>query len=780
MLAGVLALVAFGLVAHLPALPDALPLFAGALTFTLIFLARPQWRWSVYLALLLLFGWRGVDWGAAQLQNRINPSLEAKELVVEGYVDGLPQSQPNYQRFEFRVLKAYDADGQPLPEFPAKIRLNAYRSAPLEGGSVCKLKVRLKQPRGMVNPGAFDYELWLLNRNIGATGYVRRIIAVDSGVYWRAGLSRLRETLRQTILDRLGSEARITGVVLALALGDRSRIDPRAANTIRQAGLSHLLAISGLHVGLVSGLGFVLGRVLGGFVALLIPGRVFGPRWGLVFAGLLAGGYALLSGFGIPAQRALIMLLVWSLWYLRNQRSSAWHNWWLALVLVLWLQPLALLEAGFWLSFLAVATLLLCSGYRTERRGRTLRALFAAQIWLFLLLAGTQVYWGLGISVHAIWINLLAVPYISLIVVPLVLLSMSAMLLQLPLVEVCTRLLRRALEAFWCGLDLADDLSGLDYIQPVIQLQAWQLVLISISMFIILIPVKMQLRGLAASILVLAVRIAGLPHHETGITILDVGQGLAVVAQSGGETLLYDTGPAFSANFNAGDAVILPYLRWNREDRLQYLILSHNDLDHRGGLKSVLNNLPVQTLIRGETAAEEEPPWDSCDADRDWYLGNIRVVIIGLGASALSWEGNNRSCVVLLETAGVRMLIPGDIEIEREWALLAHPELQKPIDILLAPHHGSKTSSSRRWIDALQPRRVIFSAAYRSRYRHPNPEVLERYQRSGAQLSCTSASGAQLIQFDGRGHFYVQDWRLTERRYWRYTDAPDCQLTSQI
>ena len=279
--------------------------------------------------------------------------------------------------------------------------------------------------------------------------------------------------------------------------------------------------------------------------------------------------------------------------------------------------------------------------------------------------------------------------------------------------------------------------------------------------------------------LLLTLRDASQNISETRVTVLDVGQGLAVVAESGGQTLLYDTGPAFSERFDAGNAVVLPYLRTRKVNQLDYLVLSHNDLDHRGGLASIEAVLPVDLLLRGEADPDRGEVVAGCGVDRQWQMGLINVTILALQSRHLQWNGNNRSCVVLLDIDGFRVLLPGDVESGRERELMQHPLLQSPVDVLLAPHHGSKTSSSPSWVRQLRPARVIFSAGYRSRYGHPHPTVLARYRKVGAEVSCTSATGAQFFRFEHAGRPLVSYQREAEPRYWRFRTSPDCDTDQQ-
>nr|WP_243748577.1 DNA internalization-related competence protein ComEC/Rec2 [Pseudomaricurvus alcaniphilus] len=780
-----------GLVALCPSLPSLTYPVAALCVVAVVGVCRRDLSWPLLAGLLLLCCCRGILWGDWQLQNRVAASLEGADMVLEGYVDGLPERQPRLQRFNFQVRSARRADTGAEVAFPAKVRLSHYIEPgvatlpPLvAGGESWRLLVRVKRPYGFVNPGGFDYELWLLNRGIGATGYVRQLIAPLAPVGGAAALHRWREKIRQRFFQdfqELG-QGRVLGVLLALTLGDKSYIDSSARDAIRESGLSHLLAISGLHISVVAAFGFLLGRHLGGVLSLAWPLALFGPRVGVAGGVALAGSYSLLSGFGIPAQRAMIMLLVWSAWYLSNRRFSAWDSWSLALLAVLWLQPLALLEAGFWFSFAAVASLIHLSGKNYSAAWGKWALLVFLQVGLFLLLGVLQVFWGLGLNPWSPLINLVAIPFVSLLVVPLALLATLAVLILPPLAAPLLWLVQLPLAAFWRGLDGLAAVGGLAYFVPLLPLSlpALLVALLGIALLLSPLPAAMRAMGVAAALVAGAAGQA--VERDTRVTVLDVGQGLAVVVESGGEVLLYDTGPRFSARFDAGRAVLLPYFSHRAIRKLDTLVVSHGDSDHSGGYSSVVSTTAVQQLLLGEVfdglvARQSDSgnnSGDFCNRDRTLLLGRVVVHIIGLGQDRWPQNPNNRSCVLLLEVDGHRLLLPGDIEHQREQLLLQHPLLQAPVAVMLVPHHGSQTSSTRAWVERLRPHWAVVSAGYRNRYKHPHADVLQRYRQVGSQLLCSSDSGALTFIFEPSGQLRLQRYRQQVARYWRYRQPQAC------
>lgn len=833
MLIGVTALFAFAIASFCSPLPPLSFLFAALILLLALYLLNSQdllnpqcvitaksrpisdsRLWLLILILLVICLMRAVTWGQAQLDNRVAQEFESREVVVEGYVASLPDNEAvikgrQLQRFNFSVSAAYlpesESESERQINFPKKIRLTYYSSQlgvtqplsvapilsaaqPLKGGQGWRLLVKVKRPHGFSNPGGFDYELWLTSRGIGAVGYVRALISPLETNSLRARIDRWREWIRAEFL-RSGTGAqsvsRVEGVALALTIGDKSLISATDSQIIREAGLSHLLAISGLHVTLVAGLGFLIGRCIGAALGLVVPLYSYGPRVGVLCSLLFAGGYTALSGFGIPAQRAFIMLLVWSIWFLSNRYYSPWVSWWLSMTAVLWLQPLALMEAGFWLSFAAVASLIFLSAQTVSRSWGWLRTVLFVQCGLFLLLSAVQLFWGLGANPWSPLINLVAIPYVSFLVIPVLLLAVASMLLFGLPAEAVKSLGYWLIEQFWLRLDELRELGLLLYFLPLHPMTWFEMVSALCGAVFLFAPVATLLRIVGGGILLFVVcrLIFSDPATHTAhskLTVLDVGQGLSVLMESQNQTLLYDTGPYFSAGFDSGRAVVVPLLKSLGISQLDYMIVSHNDSDHSGGYRSIDKEIKSKQKYFGE----EIDVWLglpnnfnnlSCDESRSWQMAGVRVSIIGLNQSRGGQEekANNQSCVVLLEGADWRVLLPGDVETSREQVLLQHPLLQKPVDILLASHHGSKTSSSESWVKQLQPRWVVFSAGYKNRYGHPHGDVVSRYRKVGSQLLCSFDSGAITFSFR-EGGVEVERYRQRVARYWRETAATSC------
>ncbi|MYM62701.1 DNA internalization-related competence protein ComEC/Rec2 [Pseudomaricurvus sp. HS19] len=778
---------AFAVVAWLPSLPSlsAISVAASAVfSFALFSLwLLPAYRrvtWSLLLPLLALL-W-AMGWGAWQLQWRLPAALEGEDLLVRGVVVTPVKRVGILQRFEFRVQevrRAGESAGEPLLplesgiHFPRRLRLTSYEREPRIGyGDGWQFVVRLKQPHGYASAGAFDFERWLFSRGIGAGGYVRwgsdglsrRVASLDRGtLQWR-----------QQLTDVLAAElppGMAAAMVQALALGDRSAFDAQQRELLQRAGLSHLVAISGLHIGLAATLGFLIGRWLGALLSLRWPLSVFGPRWGVLGGCVVALAYAWVAGFSLSAQRALIMLLVAALWWFALRRYSSWLGVGIAMLLVLVLQPLAILEAGFWFSFIAVLVLLLFARGRHRGVLSKLWLLARLQVALFVVMTVLQGFWGMPVSVLSPLVNLLAIPFVSLLVVPLVLLALAIAPLDLawslPVWQLAVWLCQGLVWVLeWLQPWLAATLLALAGVPSVAGV--W---LAAVAALLLLLPLSWPSR-LLATLVVLAVGLARPQSAPPRLEVLDVGQGLAVMVSDGSQHLLYDTGPAFG-DFSAVESVVLPWLGLQRATGLQQAVISHWDNDHAGGLGPLQRGVAVEGWLLAPGRRAHAPVHGTlqwCDRDREWWLGGWLVRAFGVTAGS-GGSDNNRSCVLLLEYDGLRVLLPGDIEKEREAQLLRHPWLQQPVSIMVAPHHGSKSSSSVGWLQQLQPQVVLVSSGYRNRYHHPHPSVLRRYQALGSRVYSTAEEGSLTVEVIAGGGYNVSGFRLVNRRYWHWLAA---------
>ncbi|WP_191485090.1 DNA internalization-related competence protein ComEC/Rec2 [Pseudomonas sp. FEN] len=695
-----------------------------------------------YPLALFLFGF---SWACFQAQraldDRLAPWLDGQTLWVEGRVAGLPQRDERVLRFELEGATSRRA------RLPARLRLSWFGGPDLRSGERWRLAVKLKRGQGLLNPAGFDYEAWLLARGIGATGTIKdgQLLAPASAA-WRDALRR-----RLLQVDAQGHSA----TLVALVLGDGSGLSAQTWRVLQDTGTLHLLVISGQHIGLFAGLVYALIVALARYG--LWPGRLPWLPWacGLAFAAAL--GYALLAGFGVPVRRACVMLAMVLLWRLRYRHLGAMLPLLAALDLVLLSDPLASLQAGLWLSFAAVAVLIFTFSARLG--AWSLWQTWSRAQWVIAcgLFPGLLVL-GLPISLSAPLANWVAVPLISLLVLPLALLG--TLLLPLPwLGEALLWLAGGLLGYLFQGLEwLAAQVPA--WVPAAVPLWAWALS--ALGVLLLLLPAGIPLRplGWPLALFALFAPSAQVAPGEAEVWQLDVGQGLAILVRTHRHSLLYDAGPRFG-EFDQGERVVLPSLRKLGVRRLDTLLLSHADADHAGGALAVRRGLPVGEVLGGDveglpTALRAQP----CVSGRHWQWDGVRFA---LWRWPQARDSNQSSCVLRIEANGERLLLTGDIDVEAEQAFLDSP-LAMASDWLQSPHHGSRSSSSRVFLQRLAPRGVLISRGRGNAFGHPHPQVIARYKALDMAIFDSAEQGALRLLL---GRFDEPRALQAERRFWR-------------
>ncbi len=717
----------------------------------------------------------GFAWAGGLAQYRLADALpeqgEGRDVAIVGVVASLPQRFEHGVRFDFDVERAGAA-------MPSRLSLAWYRGwrvqedddfhvlPALAAGERWHLTVRAKRPHGNLNPDGFDFEAWLFERNIRATGYVRKAETnrrID-GLVMAPGylVERLRQNLRDRYLRVLG-DAPYAGVLVALAVGDQRAIDPELWQVFSLTGVTHLLSVSGLHVTMVAGLaawlcGWCWRR--SSWLMLRLPAQKAAAAAGF----LAALAYSLLAGFAVPAQRTLYMLAVVALALWTGRTTVVSRVLALALLLVLLLDPWAVSAAGFWLSFGAVGLLFYIGAGRLAVGHWLLswgRAQWAVTIGMIpALLALFQQF-----SLVSPIANAVAIPVVSLLVTPLALLG--ALPFADPLLWLAhglTALLMRLLD--WLA---ASDWAVWQQQAP----PAWAVLLGTAGVAWLLLPRGFPARwvGMVALIPLVAVPAPRPATGEALVRVLDVGQGLAVHVQTAGHDLLYDAGPAFSADANSGNRIIVPYLRAAGVRRLDMMMVSHRDKDHEGGAEAVLEAVPTALLL---TSLSVDHPMSAmpvahrpCIDGETWQWDGVRFDVLHPTEAGYSTAKttNELSCVLKVSAPGGAVLLTGDIDARTEAALLARHAADVGAEVLVPPHHGSRSSSSPALVAAVRPRQAIFSAGYRNRFGHPAPEVLERFRIIGAEPHLTDSEGAVTVRV-GRNGIDMESERSSRRRYW--------------
>jgi competence protein ComEC len=716
----------------------------------------------------------GFAWAAAfahvRIAERLDPALEGRDIVVTGVIASLPQPFERGVRFEFDVEQAEVT-------LPPRVFVSWYNGLtpdefqevlPVRAGERWRWTLRLKRPRATANPHTYDWEVAALERGIGAAGYVRprgERVRLAPMVY-RPGyvVERTREHIRARFRAAL-PDAPYAGVLIALAVGDQRAIEATDWQTFTRTGVGHLMSISGLHVTMVAGL--FAWAVLALWrrserLTLWLPARK-----AAAVAGMLAAlAYCLLAGFAVPAQRTLYMLTVVAIALLADRAQSSSRVLAAALAVVVLIDPWAVIAPGFWLSFGAVALMFYVAAdthtHWLARWGRTQWAITVGLAPLTLALFQQA-------SLVSPLANAIAIPVVSFVVTPLALLFAV-----LPIAAIA-QLAHVVFAALMALLDVFAAAPAAVWSQhaPI----AWTLVPAAIGVAWLLAPrgVPSRAAGVLLLLPMFAVRPPGPAHGAAWITFLDVGQGLATVVRTANHALVYDAGPAYGVDADAGNRVVVPFLRANGITRLDKLIVTHHDNDHAGGAAAVLRTLPTDLLLSSlaiDHPAQALVSWRTpCYAGQRWEWDGVRFEMLYPTPDSYDRDvrrANWRSCVLRITAHGRSVLLTGDIEARDEQALLA-AGAPLAADLLLVPHHGSRTSSTPGFIDAVAPRIAVFTVGYRNRFGHPRPDVAARYADRGVQLLRTDRTGALAVTLDERG-IGLAAYRETAPRYWRSID----------
>lgn len=738
--------------------------------FTLALIPLPLIPLNRRFALLIAVLLAGYLWTAFVVQQRLadslNPTLEGEDIQLQGYISSLPEVSSRRSRFLFKV-EGLRHQGEEYVA-PSMVRLSWYKEAPtLRPGERWQLTVRLKRPRGMMNPGGFDYERWLFTNGIRATGYVRHSSdnRLLDGSARSAPLQSLRYQIKESLERALAGSER-GGVIQALAIGDRSGISDEEWSLLLATGTNHLMAISGLHIGLVAGMAFFLMRQLWRLCPACCE-RLAAPRAAAVVAILAALVYAALAGFSVPTQRAMLMLLMvmGAIFWLRSIQPVRLLL--IALGLVLLHDPLVVLSPGFWLSFCAVGLIIYGMAGRIAPSGWWWR--WGRVQWVVALGLSPLLLWLFGqAAAVAPLANLLAVPWIGLLVVPLTLVGTLLMSVWSWGGEALVTLAAWLTELIWpLLLFLGETVPSIEAVTA----PWWCYALALVSVLWLLAPRGWPLRwlGIFPVIPVLLWQPTPIPSGQARFTLLDVGQGLAAVVETQNHRLVFDTGPRFPSGFNTGDAVVAPFLNHHGHGAVDMLVVSHGDNDHIGGAQALVEEVAVAKVLTSVPQKMSWTPHQRCQRGDDWQWDGVNFAILHPAKPGQTQRGNNDSCVLRVEAGGDAVLLTGDIEWAAEMELVAGSGAALQSDVLIAPHHGSKTSSSRAFIDAVSPRWVLFPLGYRNRYRFPHEVVTARYQQREIERLSTSESGAITFML-GQGELKPSEYRREARRYWHARD----------
>lgn len=682
---------------------------------------------------------------------RFDSHGQGRDITIEGKIASLPVLNTMTARFDFDISHS---ESNP---YPKKIRLSWHEAPALKAGETWQLTVRLRQPHGFSSPGAFDYEAWLLRQGIQATGYVKSGSLINNQVTGMYRLHQVRAHLRQWLYSTVSEANR--GIFPALLLGDKTAITTGQWQIFNETGTTHLMVISGLHIGLMAWLGFSLATLvgrMGGIPLRSVPLPVVKALTGMLFALF----YALLAGFSVPVQRALVMTFAALLAPLLGIRAASSTLWLLALTSVLAIDPLAITSNGFWYSFIAVGALLFGMVGRRERAGWPVTVL-KPQWLVFALLTPLLLFNGQPVSPLSPLVNLLAIPLIGIVVVPLLLFSAMLQFVWPEAAGLIIAGLDYLVTGFQLGLKWV---SGLLVLIPPQQALSWLTLMLAVTaMWLLIAPATLRLRWLAPVMLMPSFfpKTLEIPAGQAEVTVLDVGQGLSVFIRTRQHLMIYDTGDRFSERMSAAESVILPALSKSGVTHIDRIMISHGDQDHSGGLPSLLSRYPDVPVVSGTTLPGFEKDWVKCQPGDHWEWDGVYFQVLAGGEYRRS---NDSSCVLKVTAGADSLLLPGDISGRVEKRLIGqNAELES--SVLVAAHHGSRFSSHADFLTAVQPGVVIFSSGFANRFGHPAAETVARAQKSGAIIFNTAEDGS-LSFILGSGDTAVSAYRKTHARYW--------------
>jgi competence protein ComEC len=749
-------------------------------------LPRRHLAWLL-LAALLGFASTGLRSLAFDAQ-ALDPALEGQNLRVVGVVTDMPQRNEAGVRFTLATESA-TLQGRPT-RVPATIDVGWYSSVAVPGteptdpqgqpqevraGERWSMTLRLKAPHGSRNPFGFDFELWLWERGVQATAYVRAG-AQDAapqhlGQTWLHPVAWLRQSVRARIFAAV-EQRQVAGLIAALVVGDQAAIDRVDWDVFRATGVAHLVSISGLHITMFAwGASCLLGWLWRRSAHLCL--RWPAPTAALLGGVLLACAYSVFSGWGIPAQRTCLMLATVGLLRLSGARWPWPQTWMLACAVVVASDPWALLQAGFWLSFVAVGVLfatdagtapLQAGESRLQGTATRLGAMLREQWVVTVALAPLTLLLFGQVSLVGLLANAFAIPWVTLVVTPLAMLGVALPVLW-GLAGVAIALQMQLLQWLaawpWATLSLAT--------------APWWLAAVGVLGGVLLVarlPWSMRVMGLPLLLPCLLWQAPLPPVGEFELLAADIGQGNAVLVRTADHALLYDAGPRYSQDSDAGHRVLLPLLQ-ALHVRLDTVLLSHRDTDHVGGAAAVLAMQPQAALLSSiapDDRLQSLRPAQRCVAGQHWEWDGVQFDILHPQAADYDkpHTPNAASCVLRIQSAGLApqvALLVGDIEKPQEEQLLAaHAALRA--DVLLVPHHGSKTSSSEAFLDAVQPRQAWIQAGYRNRYGHPADSVLQRYLQRNVLVRDSPHCGAMRWRSDVPAESDCS--RTVQMHYWSH------------
>ncbi len=737
-----------------------------------------KYKPKLFLAYFIGFLWVLLN-AQSVVDHRIPDHLEAKPISVVGIIDSIPEHRDNTTRFDFDIQHTLP---QSLWPNPGRVKLRFRNpSMPLNVGDQLQLTVKLKRPQRYANPGSFDTERHLFQHRIVAEGTVVN----KSGRHGNAMptktndsvLSHPIDRLRMWLLDKINhalKNSEYSGVIDALVVGVQSGITNEQWKILKDTGTVHLVAIAGLHIAFVTGFAMLIILQIWQRLPRSVHEITF-PQFLKIPASLLTamGGlciaffYATLAGFSIPTQRAVVVISAFMVSILSKRHASVWQNYFLALFIVLLLDPLSTLAPGFWLSFGAVGLILYGMKGRLQPKGlwwkwgRIQWVLFVGLTPIMLAIFGMT-------SLIAPLANFIAIPWVGFLVLPFCLLGTLFLTFSTALGTFFLNMANGSLSCLFPVLQWFSEFRGATWVNATQPL--WTLLIGFMGVVLILLPKGFPGKNIGFIFLLpmFLIKPLMIDPNTARVTVLDVGQGLALVVETEGHVLVFDTGPKLNPGFDTGDRVVVPFLATRGRKNIDALVISHGDNDHAGGARSILKAMPVKTIITSEPKLFPEHNTMACFAGQQWTWDGVHFEMLH-PTTVMTKKRNDHSCVLKV-TAGMQsVLLTADIEAKSEHSIIENMPEKLPATVMLVPHHGSRTSSTLEFIRAINPQIAIIPVGYLNQYGHPKPDIVERYKKENILLLDTVKQGAisfVLNKKSNNNSVNIQAYRQENQRYW--------------
>lgn len=710
-----------------------------------------------YLKLLIIFllgfGWAltYVNWQSVW---RLPDALEGRTVVIEGYIASIPNttSQQTTFLFSLKTINQQPAHGL--------LRLHWRSKHNLKAGDAWQFTVRLKRIHSLLNPGSFDEEANALQTDVRASGNIIKPGNLLLSHWYHYPLTRIRQYFKIQI-ENLLPVSQTSPWIVALAVGERQNIAAEQWQILRNTGTNHLMAIAGLHIGMLAGVAhFCIAGLWRRIPRLTL--KLPAQQAGAIAALCLAILYSALAGFSIPTQRACIMLSIFLSALLLRRQLSIWHSWSCALMIVLIMNPLDVLTESFWLSFSSIA--LIIYGVSKRLRPTGIWWKYGRIQWVIAVgLIPFSICLFKQFSCIAFIANLIAIPWVAFCVVPLTLLGLCVLLCSQSIGGSILWLADKMLGLLWVILTY---LSHLSFAVWDITVPFWMILIAVVGMLILLIPSGFPGRWLGmVGFLPMIFYQAPTPRNgEVWLTLLDVGQGLAAVVQTHKHILIFDAGPRLNEHFDMGENIVLPFLHTLNKHRVDMLVISHGDNDHIGGAGAILKNFAV-LRIKSSVPEKFTLPASLCLRGERWQWDKVDFKFLYPTLAHLNLN-NDSSCVLKISSGKQHILFTGDIEKSAETYLLEQNVSDLAATILIAPHHGSKTSALDEFVAAVAPKYVLFATGYRNRYHFPHEVVMQKYQALGAHVYDTAKVGAIQIHLNAHTIQSPILYRFHHAHYW--------------